>query len=254
MESEFFGFEKGAFTGAHSRSLGLLEFANGGTFFLDEVGQLPLRLQAKLLRALQERKIRRIGGTRETEINVRVCAATSLDLEEEVRKSRFRLDFYHRIHVARLDLPPLRLREGDIPFLAQKFLTQYALEMGRGDANLSPEALEVLSCYGWPGNVRELQNVLKRTLAMIRHERIIPEDLPDEIVAKAGNVAGTVQSGFFAQRDRRVASFEEEYFRTLLTACEGEVSRAAREAELPRGTLYRLMKNHGLDPADFRPA
>lgn len=252
MESELFGYEKGAFTGAQNRNLGLLEFANGGTFFLDEVGQLPLRLQAKLLRALQERKIRRLGGARETEIDVRVVAATSLDLEEEVRKSRFRLDFYHRIHVARVDLPPLRARNGDIPFLAEKFLSQYATEMGREGATMGAETLEVLSGYSWPGNVRELQNVLKRTLAMVRHPTLVPDDLPDEIVARAGTAAATLLEGFFAQRERWVTSFEREYFTDLLIQCEGDVSRAAREAKLPRGTLYRLLKNHDVDPAKFR--
>ncbi len=252
MESEFFGHEKGAFTGAQSRNLGLLEYAHEGTFFLDEIGQLPLTLQAKLLRALQERRIRRIGGNREIEVDVRVVAATSLDLDAEVKAGRFRLDLYYRINVARIDLPPLRDREGDIPLLAETLLRQYAAEMGRGPVSLSPEAIEVLDSYSWPGNVRELQNVLKRTLAMVRHETIVPEDLPDQIVAAAGHLPSPANGGFFAQRERRVASFEREYLTQLLTETEGDVSRAARDAQLPRGTLYRLLKNHELDPADFR--
>lgn len=252
MESEFFGHEKGAFTGAQSRNLGLLEYAHEGTFFLDEVGQLPLTLQAKLLRALQERRIRRIGGNRLIDVDVRIVAATSLDLDTEVKAGRFRLDLYYRINVARIDLPPLREREGDIPLLAETLLARYAGEMGRNRAELSPEAMEVLASYSWPGNVRELQNVLKRTLAMVRHQTIVPEDLPDPIVAAAGRLPSAGDGGFFAQRERRVASFEREYLTQLLAQTGGDVSRAARDAQLPRGTLYRLLKNHALDPADFR--
>ncbi len=252
MESEFFGHEKGAFTGAQTRSLGLMEYADGGTFFLDEVGQLPLRLQVKLLRALQERRIRRVGGTAEIEVDVRVIAATSLDLDKEMNEGRFRLDFYHRIHVAHLELPPLREREGDIPFLAGLFLDRLKKEMGRDGVELSDEAIEVLSCYSWPGNVRELQNVLKRTLAMSRSSTITPEELPDDVVAEAGVVSPEKDEGFFAQRERRVALFEKEYLSKLLSSCEGDVTRAAVQSKLPRGTLYRLLKNHAIDPADFR--
>ncbi len=252
MESEFFGHEKGAFTGAQARNLGLIEYAHQGTLFLDEIGQLPLKLQAKLLRALQERRIRRLGSTREIEVDVRVVAATALDLDAEVKADRFRLDLYYRINVARIDLPPLRMREGDIPFLAQSLLDRYAAEMDRGAVELSPEALEVLCAYEWPGNVRELQNVIKRTLAMTRHETIAPEDLPDSVVAAAGRPGVAAGEGFFAQRDRRVAVFERDYLNTLLEETGGDVTRAARDAHLPRGTLYRLLKTHGIDPADFR--
>ena len=253
MESEFFGHEKGAFTGAQGRNLGLLEYANQGTIFLDEIGHLSLALQAKLLRALQERTIRRLGSNRQLDIDVRVVAATSLDLDAEVKAGRFRIDLYYRINVARVDLPPLREREGDIPLLAERLLKNYAAEMGRQETELSPETLEVLSAYSWPGNIRELQNVLKRTLAMVRHQTIVPEDLPDPIVAAAGRPPSSSSAGgFFAQRERRVGSFEREYLTQLLAQTGGDVSQAARDAQLPRGTLYRLLKNHALDPADFR--
>ena len=252
MESEFFGHERGAFTGAASRNLGLMEFANQGTFFLDELSQLPVRLQAKLLRVLQERKIRRVGGTKEIDLDVRILAATALNLEEEVRNGRFRLDLYHRINVARIELPPLRERPEDIPLLVEHFLSRYAKEMGQAPVEASPEVIEVLTNYAWPGNVRELQNLLKRILALSRHSRISLEDLPDDIVVRAGDSSSKQGAGFFQLRERRLAAFEKEYLRNLLAGHGGDVSGAAREASLPRGTLYRLLKKHELNPNNFR--
>ena len=254
MESEFFGHERGAFTGAQTRSLGLFEIANKGSFFLDEVSQLPPRLQAKLLRMLQERKIRRVGGTKEIDLDLRVLAASSRGLEHEVRLGNFRLDFYHRINVARIDLPALRDRTGDIPLLVNHFFDRYANELGKTPVQLSPEVLEVLENYAWPGNVRELQNVVKRALAMGGKPEITLEDLPDEVVARAGDSLGSPSGGFFQLRERRLISFEKDYLRNLLSNCHGDVTAAASEARLPRGTLYRLLKKHDLNPADFRRA
>lgn len=251
MESEFFGHERGAFTGATSASIGLAEFANQGTFFLDEITQLPLHLQAKLLRVLQERKIRRVGSTKEIDLDVRVIAASSRCLEEEIRRERFRLDLYHRINVTRIELPPLRERTEDIPLLANSFVERYARELERPAISIGAEAMEVLTNYFWPGNVRQLQNTLKRILAMASHDVISPDDLPDEIVADAGYSAKSAH-GFFQLRERRIAVFEKEYFRCLLQNCQGDVTRAAHEAHLPRGTVYRLLKKHELDPCHFR--
>jgi len=252
MESEFFGHERGAFTGAQTRSLGLLEFANKGTFFLDEISQLPPRLQAKLLRVLQERKIRRVGSAKETALDVRVVAASSLSLDNEVRQGNFRLDFFHRINVTQLELPALRERTEDIPLLAKRFVEHYAKELEKGPIELSPEVLEVLTSYSWPGNVRELQNVVKRALTMSSKPLISLDDLPDEVVAHAGELRGKEGDGFFQLRERRLLAFEKDYLRNLLSGCHGDVACAAREARLPRGTLYRLMKKHELNPADFR--
>jgi DNA-binding NtrC family response regulator len=252
LESELFGHERGAFTGAHTRSLGLLEFADKGTFFFDEVGELHPRLQAKLLRALQERKIRRVGGQKEVDVDVRVIAATSRDLDREVREQRFRGDLYYRINVARIELPALRDHAEDIPFLVEHFVERYAREMGKGDVQIGSEVLEVLSAYRWPGNVRELQNVLKRTLAMARRETIAVEDLPDEIVSRAGDSRAKSRGGFFDMREKHMASFERDYFANLLRSCQGDVTQAARQALLPRGTLYRLLKKHDLTPERFR--
>lgn len=252
LESELFGHERGAFTGATEKSMGLMEFANQGTFFLDEIGQLPLKLQAKLLRVLQERKIRRVGGNIEIDIDIRVIAATSLDLEKETEEGRFRLDLYHRINVGRLKLPPLRERSSDIPLLVSHFLSQQARQLDQEEIDISPEALEVLKCYRWPGNIRELQNVIKKTLVFSNSDTISVNSLPDQLVASAGECSNADSGGFFKQRDKQVAEFEKEYLTELLTDCKGDVTLAAEKAQVPRGTLYRLLKKNDLNPADFR--
>jgi two-component system, NtrC family, response regulator PilR len=251
LESELFGHERGAFTGAHAKSLGLLEFAHRGTFFMDEVAQLSIKLQAKLLRALQERRVRRVGGTHEIEVDVRVLAATGLDLQTEVNAQRFRMDLYYRINVAQIHLPPLRQRTDDIPPLVNHFLTRYGRDMGRDGIQLDAVALEVLCGYPWPGNVRELQNVLKRALALARTDTIVVDDLPEHVVAAAAVTDGT-RTGYFGLREQHVASFEKEYLQRLLHTCRGNISQAAAEARLPRGTFYRLLARHALDPADYR--
>ncbi len=255
VESEFFGHERGAFTGADARRIGLLEHADGGTFFLDEVGELPLLLQAKLLRTLQERKLRRVGGRDEIAINVRIIAATARHLEQMIREKTFREDLFYRINVVRIDLPPLRARGDDLGLLIEHFAQRYSREMGKAVVGITPEAYQVLAHYRWPGNVRELQNVIRRGIALTRGSMIAIDDLPDEIVESAGLSEATPSgstAGFFAERDRFVLKFERDYLSNLLRKHQGNVKSAAIEAELPRGTLYRLMKNHGLDGDQFR--
>jgi DNA-binding NtrC family response regulator len=257
LESELFGHERGAFTGADSRRIGLLEFAEGGTIFFDELGELPLLLQAKLLRTLQERRIRRVGGRDEVDVDIRVVAATSRDLEAMVRQGLFRQDLYYRINVVLIELPPLRGRGDDIGLLAEFFANRHSREMGKPVSGITPEAYQVLRQYPWPGNVRELQNIIRRGIALSRGTMIGLDDLPDELVVAAGQRETQGQetdaAGYFQLRDDHVARFERQYLTDLLTRHQGEVQSAAREAKLPRGTLYRLMKNHGLDSADFRP-
>ena len=252
IESELFGHERGAFTGADTRRMGLVEFADGGTLFLDEVGELPLPLQAKLLRVLQERRVRRVGARQENAVDVRVVAATSRPVDEMVECGEFRRDLFYRINVVRIDLPPLRARGDDIGLLAECFANRAAQEMGRRVDGLSTDVYQVFRSYRWPGNVRELQNVVRRAIAMTRSPVAGVDDLPDELVTAAGPSAVAESSGFFAQRAEHVARFERQYFHDLLTRHAGDVSAAAREARLPRGTLYRLMKGHGLDGAAFR--
>jgi DNA-binding NtrC family response regulator len=257
LESEFFGYEKGSFTGAESRRIGLLEFADQGTFFLDELGELPLMMQAKLLRTLQERKIRRVGGREEIDVDVRIVAATARKLDEMIRRQQFRQDLYYRINVVRIDLPPLRERGDDIGLLAEYLSNRYSREMDRNVRGITPEAYQVLTHYAWPGNVRELQNVIRRAIALCQTGMIGLDDLPDEVVTAAGehgswDALDSGAQGYFQLRDQHVAKFEKQYLVDLLRKHEGDVKTAAAEAQLPRGTLYRLMKNHGLDGSSFR--
>jgi transcriptional regulator with PAS, ATPase and Fis domain len=259
LESEFFGHEKGAFTGADSARIGLLEYADQGTFFLDELGELPALLQAKLLRTLQERKVRRVGGREEIEIDVRVVAATARDLDEMIRQGQFRQDLYYRINVVRIDLPPLRDRGDDIGLLAEHLCLRYSRTMGRDVRGITPEAYQVLRQYRWPGNVRELTNVIRRALALAKGTMITVEELPEDLVIAAGQPDpasdGTPpppDGGFFAEREAHVIQFERKYLSELLKRHEGDVRTAAAEARIPRGTLYRLMKKHALDTGNFR--
>jgi DNA-binding NtrC family response regulator len=254
LESELFGHERGAFTGADSRRIGLLEFADGGTVFLDEIGELPLLLQAKLLRTLQERRIRRVGAREEVEIDIRVVAATARDLDAMVRQGQFRQDLYYRINVVCIELPPLRVRGDDIGLLAEFFANRQSREMSKPMTGITPEAYQVLRQYTWPGNVRELQNVIRRGVALAKGTMVGLDDLPDEVIVAAGERGAEDNGslGYFQLRDEHVARFERQYLTDLLTRYRGDVKSAAHEARLPRGTLYRLMKNHGLDSADFR--
>jgi DNA-binding NtrC family response regulator len=252
LESEFYGHEKGSFTGAENRRIGLLEFADRGTFFLDELGELPMLLQAKLLRTLQERKIRRVGGREEIEVDVRVVAATARNLDEMIRQGQFRQDLYYRINVVRIDLPPLRERGDDIGLLAEYMAHRHGREMGRQIKSINPEAYQVLSQYRWPGNVRELQNVIRRAIALSKGPLITLDDLPGEVVEAAGEGRSTGDLGYFKLRDEHLAQFERQYLQELLSRHHGDVRTAAYEAKLPRGTLYRLMKKHELDGGSFR--
>lgn len=250
LESEVFGYEKGAFTGAYTANIGLMELAHRGTLFLDEVCELPLALQVKLLRALQERSFRRVGGREEIQVDVRVIAATNRDVETEVKEKRLREDFYYRINVVKIMVPPLRERVEDIPLLLSHFLARYSLEMGRNVKEIAPEAVDALTHYPWPGNVRELQNVLKRALALSKGEVLTLSDLPDEVAM--GSAESRNQGEFFKLRSQKLASFEQKYLKDLLTRFKGDVAKAAAEAKIPRGTFYRLMNKYQLRSTTFK--
>ena len=196
--------------------------------------------------------MRRVGGREEVAVDVRLVAATSRDLDALVRQERFRQDLYYRIHVVRIEMPPLRSRGDDIGLLAEYFVHRYSREMGKQVNGLTAEAYQVLRQYPWPGNVRELQNIIRRGLALTRRTMIGLDDLPDELVVAAGQNDSGDHLGYFQIRAQHMARFEQQYLKDLLARLKGDVRAAAQEAKLPRGTLYRLLKNHNLDSADFR--
>jgi len=248
LESELFGHEKGAFTGAVSSRPGLFEFANGGTIFLDEVGDLGMNLQAKLLRVLQERQIRRVGGNRFIDVDVRVISATNRDLQAAVSRGEFREDLYYRLNVISIPLPPLRERKGDIPLLAQHYLKKYSAASGKEIKGITPRAMELLEAYSWPGNVRELQNVIERAVVLAEGEHITPADLPEYLKGKGHAIPLEPLENLPLKeaKERQVKLFEREYLVHLLERHHGNISQAARAAGVDRKTIHRLLKRHGL--------
>ncbi|MBN2644007.1 MAG: sigma-54-dependent Fis family transcriptional regulator [Desulfuromonadaceae bacterium] len=246
LESELFGHEKGAFTDAHSRKIGLFEEANGGTVFLDEIGEMDMGLQVKLLRVLEDRKIRRLGGNRNIDIDVRVVSATNCDLSEAIREKTFREDLFYRLNVFPIQMPPLRERRTDIPLLLANFLEYYSRQFNKTVPEVSTEALALLCAYHWPGNVRELRNVVERLCIMNRSECLTAQMLPREI---SGLEAVTLRENPCllppggANLEKAVEQMEKELIRQALEQTEGNVAKTARLLQVARGTLrYKLDK------------
>jgi len=239
IESELFGYEKGAFTGANTQKIGLIETAAGGTLFLDEIGDLPLPVQVKLLRFLQEKKIQRVGGRQEIEVDVRVLAATHVDLGKAIEEGRFREDLYFRLAVVVCKLPPLRERGDDVVLLAQDFLKRFGKQNGRENLSFEPQALKAIARYPWPGNVRELQNRIQRAVIMADSRRIRSEDL--EIVSKT-TVEVSQSSGLKEARE----TLERELMSQALGRTEWNISAAAKELGVSRPTFYELMSKLGI--------
>jgi DNA-binding NtrC family response regulator len=237
IHSELFGHEKGAFTGAHARRMGRIEVAAGGTVFLDEIGDLPLGLQVHLLRFLQEHTIERLGNARPITVDVRVIAATHLDLEEAVRAGRFREDLYYRLNVLRLDMPPLREREGDVEILARFFFDKFARTERTTARGFSRQALDAMKGHSWPGNVRELINRVRRAIVMSEHRLISPTDLGLER-------RQSMRSMLTLETVRALG--EKEAISQALWRTTHNVARAARELGVSRMTLYRLIEKHRL--------
>lgn len=245
LESELFGHEKGAFTGAIRSSKGLFTQAHGGTIFLDEIGDMPLSIQAKFLRVLQERQFQPVGGQRPIEVDVRVIVATNKNLEELVSQGQFREDLYYRIHVIPIALPCLRERKEDIPVLAEVFLKKFSAQMKKGVKSLAPAALQRLMFHDWPGNVRELENTIEYAVAMTVQD-VLTEDLI--LPAKDGAAAPVPAKPLKEAKD----AFEKEYLASLLESTRGNVSSAATLAGKYRADLYALLKKHHLNPGDFK--
>ena len=250
LESELFGHEKGAFTGAHAAKSGLFEVAHGGTLFLDEVSGMSPNLQARLLRVLQERQVRRVGGTRFTHVDVRVIGASNENLEDLCRKGTFREDLYYRLNVIPVALPPLRSREGDVLLLANEFVTRFVQRVQTVPVSvpvIDPSAADLLMRYAWPGNVRELQNVMERASVLVDGPTVMSTHLPDRLQALADRDSVPAESASFKQaKQQAVESFERNFLIDLLKRNEGHMSNAAREAGVDRKTIERMVKKHGL--------
>jgi len=245
LESELFGHEKGAFTDARAAHDGLFIQADGGTLFFDEIGDMPLSLQPKILRALQERKVRRVGGGAEVPFDARIVAATHRDLEEAVEEKDFREDLFFRINVIRIDLPPLRMRGNDILLLSQRFLESFAARAGKQIAGLAAATAEKLLGYDWPGNVRELQNCIERAVALAQYDKITVEDLPEKILQHRRThvaVAGSEPSEFVTMDE-----VERRYILQVLEAMSGNKTLTAQVLGFDRKTLYRKLARYGID-------
>jgi two-component system, NtrC family, response regulator HydG len=238
LESELFGHMKGSFTDAKSDKRGLFEEAGLGTLFLDEISELPTLLQAKLLRAIQEREIRRVGSTKALPIDVRIIAATNLNLEEEVKAKRFREDLYYRLNVIEIRMPPLRERRDDIPLLVDAFLRKCAEASHKEVKGMTEPALALLMDYAWPGNVRELENVIERAVTLARGEKIIPEDLPPAIQGSRGDRRVIDEA---AERTLPLHEVEREYIIRILDKTGGNKYQAAQVLGIDRKTLYRKL-------------
>jgi len=235
LESELFGHEKGAFTGAESAKQGLLEAAAGGTLFLDEIGDASPKMQIDLLRVLQERKFRRVGGVKDVEADFRVLAATNRDLEQAVEAGTFRQDLYYRLNVVQINIPPLRERKEDIPALADHLLEKLRLRLNKKISVISPEAMQFLLNHDWPGNVRELENAIERALVVGKQKRIMPEDLPI-VLQEPGE----------APADESLDSWERDYIARKLEHYDWNISQTAQVLKIDRGTLYAKIKKYGL--------
>ena len=246
MESELFGHEKGAFTGAHTRTIGKFEYANGGTLFLDEISTLRLDLQAKLLRVLQEREIERIGSNRPIKIDIRVTAATNTNLEDAVSKGIFRQDLYFRLNVVPIPIPPLRERGDDISLLARYFLNKFNNAFNKKIAGFTEKALDTLTRYHWPGNIRELENLVERMVVLSSsHEPIDLKDIPLEILMHAGEDVSGLDSrkgGLFEIRD----DFEKRIILNVLEATRWNQTEAAKVLKINRNTLLQKAKQLGI--------
>jgi two-component system, NtrC family, response regulator HydG len=260
IDSELFGHVKGAYTGATTDRAGVFVEADGGTLFLDEIGDMPLAVQARLLRVLQEGEVRAVGGNGVKSIDVRVVAASNVELAQAVEQGRFRQDLFYRLNVVTIRVPPLRERPDDVPLLAAHFLKKHG---GSPPPALAPETLEAMTEYGWPGNVRELENAVLHAIALRRGESIGPESLPPQIsghgrtnsgarVVDVGADDGEELVGLTEAKRRASAAFEKRYLMRVMEKAKGSVSEAARLAGLDRTNFRRLLQRHGIDSATFK--
>lgn len=245
MANELFGHEKDAFTGATKAKAGLIKVADGGTVFLDEIGDMPLSMQIKLLRVIQEKEVLPVGGEHPVPVDVRFIAATHRDLKEDVAKGHFRQDLYYRLNVITINAPPLTDREGDIPLLVLHFLAQKSQAMKKEIHDIDRECMELMCQYGWPGNVRELENVIERAVALENGPCIGVDDLPEYI--------RNLSIETFRQHSSGIPTLEEQeqnYIKWVLAKCDGNKTKAAKTMGIDRVSLWRKMKRYGLEPPE----
>lgn len=252
FESEIFGHEKGAYTGADSKKIGLLEHANTGTFFLDEVSELPLNFQTKLLRVLQDQELRRIGSTELIKIDVRLISATNTNLEKLLDKGKIREDFYYRLNVISIPVPPLRERVEDISLLAFHFLKRYCQKTNKCIENINPEVVKILERYHWPGNVRELENVIERAVAFAKSNSITVDALPLNLNREQKRNYNFSSKSLKQVRKEAISDVEKQFLIHLLTKHNGNITKIAEEAEMTRRNAYRLLEEHNLDIDQWR--
>ncbi|MBW1786535.1 MAG: sigma-54-dependent Fis family transcriptional regulator [Deltaproteobacteria bacterium] len=236
LESELFGYEKGAFTGAEHTKRGRFEMADGGTLFLDEIGDITLKTQVDLLRVLQNKEFSRLGGEALISVDVRILAATNRDLKKAIADNRFREDLYYRLNVISIHVPPLRERKEDIPLLADAFIHKFCLEMNKDEMKIAPSVLKALMNYDWPGNVRELENIIERALVIGQGKEIVLDDLP--FPRKAAVPENLPKS---------LKMMEEIHIRRILDEADWNISKAARELDIDRQTLYNKIRKYGLE-------
>jgi DNA-binding NtrC family response regulator len=255
IESELFGYVRGAFTGAYRSSLGLIEEADGGTLFLDEIGELSFDLQSKINRVLQERVVRRVGQKEFHPVDVRIIAATNVDLQKAVKDGRFREDLFYRLHVYPIHIPPLRVRREDIQLLAMHFIQKYSESRNKAVKGITVDAIDLLHRYDWPGNVRELENIIERAVILEEGDKIQLEHLSDVLVPDAeavpydsGLMQGPYKEALKAATDQFIAAYLVESLRRH----GGNVTNAAKEAGIERESFHRLMKKHRLKSEDFK--
>lgn len=252
LESELFGHEKGSFTGAYQRKLGKFELASGGTIFLDEVGELEMMLQAKLLRVIQEREFERVGGTELIKTDVRIISATNRELRQAVENKEFREDLFYRLNSFPIVVPPLRQRRGDILVLAQNFLTNFNKKLGKNVKGFSKKALKIIYDYNWPGNVREMENMIERSLIICEKDTIDLEDIPSHI--RVAEQPSNVDFSAALFSDDNIVPFEklkEESIRHALKVTNGNIVEAAKKLQLGRATIYRLMEKYNIENRSF---
>jgi transcriptional regulator with PAS, ATPase and Fis domain len=264
LESELFGHEQGAFTGATKARRGCFELAHMGTLFLDEIGEMPLHLQSKLLRVLEDRQVRRVGSEKSIAVDIRIIAATNRDLEEEVKAKQFRRDLYYRLDVVSLTVPPLRERIEDIPELIESHIDYLGRRIGCTVSGISEEALNALCRYSWPGNVRELINIIERAMLLCENDIITSDHLPQSVTEPetVSNDKGSYNAGEWPKelmdqplkeaRNRIFRNFERDYLVKLLESTKGRVGEVAKRAGIDPRSVFDKMKDYGLKKEDFR--